>query len=73
MVAIGKRVLSTMGNNLRGLVVGYGVVQWPSSENLNGDEVPQAIYFVQIAEGSSSLGQACVAMRADRVIDEELL
>jgi len=48
-----------------GHVVGWGVVQWPSSADVNGDgEEPTPVYLVQIAGASSSLGRACAVFSA---------
>ncbi len=70
----GDRVRSTIGRiageSIRGTVVGFGTLTWPWSDNQNGDELPQAVYLVRVAEGSSSLGPACVPMRADRVEED---
>jgi hypothetical protein len=51
-----------------GIVVGYGVIQWPTGDNTSGDGgVPQPVYLVQFAEGSKWGQVACVVMRADMV------
>lgn len=59
----------------KGIVVGWGTLQWPHGENANGDGgVPQPVYLVQLSDGpfsfipgSSSLGPACAVFRADQI------
>ena len=69
MIALGKRVKSTMSRDCEGYIVGYGILEWPDSEDLHGDERPQAVYLVRIKDGSSALGPACITMRTDRVYE----
>jgi hypothetical protein len=69
MIPMGAIVRSSMGQNVQGKVVGYGIIQWPSSPDIWGDGVPQVVYLVQTEIGSSSLGPACVVMREDRTME----
>jgi hypothetical protein len=56
------------GRTLQGDIVGYGALCWPGSEHVGGDAgILQPVYLVQVAEGSSALGAACIVLRADRV------
>jgi hypothetical protein len=68
---IGERVQSRRVNTLVGTVIGYGAIQWPHSNVIgetNVDDDMYPVYLVQInPQGSSSLGQAVVVMRADQV------
>lgn len=67
MLPFGTRIKSTMGGQ-EGTIVGYGSLQWPADNRINGDDgIMHAVYLVQVMEGSSSLGQALIAFRADRV------
>ena len=67
MFPIGTK-LSSLRHKASGVVVGYGALQWPTEGDISGDGgVMQAVYLVQIARGSSSLGPACVVFRADQV------
>jgi hypothetical protein len=66
---IGTTVRS-LRNRREGTIVGYGALSWPHSEHMNGDGgIMQPVYLVQVLQGSSSLGNACIAMRADMVRD----
>jgi hypothetical protein len=66
MIAMGTLVFS---NKIHGHVVGIGILKWPPTKNQHGDSTEQFVYLVQVAEGSSSLGQACVVMRADQIVE----
>lgn len=67
MIPIGRYVISSRNYHLCGIVVGYGAIEWPKSEGLNGDDNPQVVYLVKIGQGSSSLGPACAIFRADQI------
>lgn len=70
MIRYGTTVRS-LRNGVKGTVVGFGSLTWPTSSNMSGDGgEPQFVYLVQVAEGSSSLGPACIPMRADMVEKE---
>lgn len=68
MLLIGTKVRSRRSEKLVGEIVGYGALQWPSGANMSGDGgIMQLVYLVQVADGSSSLGPACLVFRADFV------
>lgn len=67
MLPIGTHVKTTRNDYEHGTIVGYGALRWPDGANINGDEALQPVYLVQVAEGSSSLRNACIVFRADQV------
>ena len=71
MLSYGTKVRSVRGRipwGSVGIVVGYGSLVWPTSDNISGDAgIPQSVYLVQVQEGSLSLTPACVVMRTDMV------
>lgn len=68
MLPIGTLVRTTWNSYQRGEIVGYGAISWPTSNDVSGDGgVMHLVYLVQVSHSSSSLGPACVPMRADRV------
>lgn len=67
-IKVGEDVQSTMAPDLAGTVVGYGSLRWTVNiDGAGGDPEAVPVYLVMIRAGSSSLGPACVVMRADRV------
>lgn len=69
MLKLGTLVRSKRDNRLRGRIVGYGSLQWPSSQNFNGDPNPVVVYLVKVAAGSNMACNSCVVMRTDMVDD----
>ena len=63
----GEKVRSLRDDKIVGNVVGFGSLVWPPTPGGPGDMGPQDVVLVQTAQASSSLGPACVVLRADMV------
>lgn len=68
MFELGRRIFSTYDQKVRGPIVGYGTLSWPNDYR----EAADAVYIIQIAKCSSSLGPACAVVRASLAIPEDL-
>lgn len=69
MHPLGQRLVSTYDPRVRGPVVGYGTIAWPTED----DSGPRVVYLIKIARGSSSLGPAVAVLSADHAITEASL
>src|SRR5262249_47060038 len=76
MIKVGTRVGTHRTDRLRGTVVGYGTLQWPSDadrhdSSFSGDVYPIVVYLVHIDDlpGSSSLGPACRVFSAEFIYE----
>lgn len=72
--ALYRKVRSTMGPNIEGIVVGAGYIKWPDGPpgTVTGDDEPMPVYIVKVGEavGSNSDPEhslVCKVLRIDRV------
>jgi hypothetical protein len=69
MLPYGTRVINHRYGG-RGVVTGYGMLQWPGNAFGTGDPEPRSVYLVKITEGSSSHGPACAVWLCDHAEEE---
>lgn len=48
ILSIGRKVQSTWNDKIRGYIIGYGSLQWPTSDATGGDEASQPVYIVEL-------------------------